>query len=398
MSTLPSDTPRLPKWPFLLGDALLLGTAALLAARSPSPYPANIVLTIAICVIVGCILGAVPFLTDYAHRQDEALDERQRGLEALARTIADSAEQISVAANSMHEAADHTRRQVAQFEAMPDTVSDGLNELSQQVTTTLNGAIESLQKELKGWKATETKPKSDATLEKLSQLHSRLEELETALSEQIDALATPAPVAVPAPAAAPLPPATPAPPVEPAPKPTPAPVTVAPTPKPAPIEPVTKPTTAPAPVLPPEAAPAPTEKPEPEPAAKQIEADAPKPIKKAPPPKKPKADEGGELDLGELPAPLAAKAGPTTDNVTRLLVTAYIGIGNRLFIRGEGPGLSPDEGVPLQFVSIGKWQWETKDATGTVRARLFKNDEVECVALGEIRLEPGHQAEVSASF
>lgn len=396
MSTLPSDTPRLPKWPFLLGDALLLGTAALLVARSPSPLPANIVLTIAICVLAGCVLGALPFLTDYAHRQDEALDERQRGLEALARTIADSAEQISVAANSMHEAADLTRRQVAQFEAMPNTVGEGLTELSQQVTATLNGAIESLQKELKALKAAETKPKTDATLEKLVQLHTRLEELETALSEQIDALAKPAPVAAPAPAAAPLPAAKPAAPVEPAPKPAPPTVTAASTPQPAPVEPAPKP--APAPVTPSPAVPASEEKPEPESAPKAAEPEAPKPAKKAPPPKKPKADEGGELDLGELPAPFAAKAGPTADNVTRLLVTAYIGIGNRLFIRGEGPGLSPVEGVPLQFVSIGKWQWETKDATATVKARLFKNDDVECVALGEITLEPGHQAEVSASF
>ncbi|MFM1852103.1 MAG: hypothetical protein RIS54_1787 [Verrucomicrobiota bacterium] len=396
MSTLPSDTPRLPKWPFLLGDALLLGTAALLVARSPSPLPANIVLTIAICVLAGCVLGALPFLTDYAHRQDEALDERQRGLEALARTIADSAEQISVAANSMHEAADLTRRQVAQFEAMPNTVGEGLTELSQQVTATLNGAIESLQKELKALKAAEIKPKTDATLEKLVQLHTRLEELETALSEQIDALAKPAPVAAPAPAAAPLLAAKPAAPVEPAPKPAPPTVTAAPTPQPAPVEPAPKP--APAPVTPSPAVPASEEKPEPESAPKAAEPEAPKPAKKAPPPKKPKADEGGELDLGELPAPFAAKAGPTADNVTRLLVTAYIGIGNRLFIRGEGPGLSPVEGVPLQFVSIGKWQWETKDATATVKARLFKNDDVECVALGEITLEPGHQAEVSASF
>jgi hypothetical protein len=88
----------------------------------------------------------------------------------------------------------------------------------------------------------------------------------------------------------------------------------------------------------------------------------------------------------------------SADGATRLLVTAYIGIGNRLFIRGEGPDLSRDKGVPLQFVSIGKWRWETAEATGPVRARLYKNDEIECTALGEISLEAGQQAEVTASF
>jgi hypothetical protein len=79
-------------------------------------------------------------------------------------------------------------------------------------------------------------------------------------------------------------------------------------------------------------------------------------------------------------------------------VTAYIGIGNRLFARGNGPGLDPDKGTPLQFVSIGRWRWETTDAAGPVSLRLLKNDEVEATGLGTINLEPGKQREVTASF
>ncbi len=88
----------------------------------------------------------------------------------------------------------------------------------------------------------------------------------------------------------------------------------------------------------------------------------------------------------------------TSDGATRLVVTAYIGIGNRLFIRGEGPGLSWEKGVPLQFVSIGKWRWETNDAFTPVKFKLFKNDELECSALGAQSLDPGHQQEVTAAF
>ncbi len=88
----------------------------------------------------------------------------------------------------------------------------------------------------------------------------------------------------------------------------------------------------------------------------------------------------------------------SSDGATRLLVTAYIGIGNRLFIRGEGPGLSWDKGVPLQFVSIGKWRWETADATAPVKFKLYKNDEFECTALGSQSLNPEHQQEVTATF
>jgi hypothetical protein len=88
----------------------------------------------------------------------------------------------------------------------------------------------------------------------------------------------------------------------------------------------------------------------------------------------------------------------TSDGATRLIVTAYIGIGNRLFIRGSGAGLSWEKGVPLQFISIGKWRWETNDATAPLEFKLYKNDDVECAALGTQSLEPGHQHEVTAAF
>ena len=87
----------------------------------------------------------------------------------------------------------------------------------------------------------------------------------------------------------------------------------------------------------------------------------------------------------------------SADGSTRLLVTAYIGIGNRLFIRGEGPGLSWDKGVPLQFVSIGRWSWETPDATGPVKFKLYKNDDTEFRGLNPPPLEPGKQMEMTAT-
>jgi hypothetical protein len=143
----------------------------------------------------------------------------------------------------------------------------------------------------------------------------------------------------------------------------------------------------------------------------------PKPAKKIPAAKKPKPSEPvvesetpptkpdespKELSLSnddpEPDFPVKSKQRIAPDGATRLLVTAYIGIGNRLFIRGDAAGLNLEKGVPLQFVSIGKWQWETKEARGPVRVKLYKNDEIECVSLGEVTLESGHQAEVSASF
>ena len=54
-----------PKWPFLLGDALLLASAACLIQHAPHPIGRWETLTAAACVALGAILGALPFILDY---------------------------------------------------------------------------------------------------------------------------------------------------------------------------------------------------------------------------------------------------------------------------------------------------------------------------------------------
>jgi hypothetical protein len=49
-------------------------------------------------------------------------------------------------------------------------------------------------------------------------------------------------------------------------------------------------------------------------------------------------------------------------------------------------------------VSIGKWRWETNEASAPVYFKLYKNDELECAALGAKSLDPGYQQEVTAAF
>ncbi len=217
-------------------------------------------------------------------------------------------------------------------------------------------------------------------------------------------------IEVPAPAASESAPApAPEPIIEPAapePAPTPAPLAVDVAPPPAAPEP--SPATEPAPAEPVLATPATepgppaADAPAPEPIATEDE--EPKPGRRRAA-KKPEPEEDSEpglgLEIDDTPAPQTAELAErvlTSDGATRLIATAYIGIGNRLFIRGEGPGLSWEKGVPLQFVSIGKWRWETSDANSPVSFKLYKNDTVECTALGVQHLDPGHQQELTASF
>jgi len=392
MSILPSDTPRLPKWPFLIGDAVLLACAVLLAKYSPLPYANPVIIAIAGCVALAAILGVVPFLTDYAGKQDEALDARQRGLEALTRTVADSAEQISVAATSLHELTEVARQQLAQAEALPDKLEESIRGFNEALAKSMTEATVSWHQEIKTLRASESR-KLDATLQKIQETLGELKKTES--------VAPAASVGV-KPQAMPK---------------TEEPTSIPETPVASGVEPtvvVEATMAAPSAV---ESVTVKGEHPNPLAGSEDFEAAVgvmPKPIRKPPAPKKTKPSEPGELPLAtprdsakefslseDDSTPADSETKPrsvASDGATRLFVTAYIGIGNRLFLRGDGAGLNAEKGVPLQFVSIGKWQWETKDAAEPLHVRLYKNDEIECLSPGELILEPGHQVEVSASF
>jgi len=103
-------------------------------------------------------------------------------------------------------------------------------------------------------------------------------------------------------------------------------------------------------------------------------------------------------NFSQVPAEEERPAATTApDGLTRLTVVSYIGIGNKLYLRGDGPGLSWDKGVPLQFVSIGRWRWETGDATAPVACKIYKNDKLEAPG-GPITLAPGTEQEITATF
>lgn len=85
------------------------------------------------------------------------------------------------------------------------------------------------------------------------------------------------------------------------------------------------------------------------------------------------------------------------DGSTRLLVGAFIGISNKLFIRGEGPGLSWDKGVPMDLIGIGKWEWKTFEASQPVACKILINDE-QWTNDEDIILHPGTTKDTTASF
>ena len=527
MSNLPSDTPRLPKWPFFVSDAILFAIVALIAAYGPRPIQGWPLFAAVACGVIGAILFLVPLLSDYARKQDEALDERQRALETLSRTVATSAEQISIAANGLHELLDLSHRNLKHAEQLPHKLQEKIAEFQQLLTTANDEEKEELEHELATLRSSDSE-RLEATADKVhkaaadwakleaaavkhlaaanealaklagtaetgaakasaeiakalataqasgasvisDKLAAALAEIDTQLAKgdgQLTVRATDAAglfdaklaaleaaiarlgTAVAPAAASPEKSAAPevaalatagepatATPVEASPpkrarKPRREELAVEVTAAAAIVPDATKPDAAPeatpvappvveaaatpepaAPPASPEAAPPPVsgdpqstianpQSEEPKPARKRAvkKTAEPEPVSPEVAAEEPAAPPANNEFSQEPPEETRATSAVSADGATRLLVTAYVGIGNRLFVRGDGPGLSRDKGVPLQFVSIGKWRWETADATAPIHVKLYKNDQVECSALGEIALEPGHQAEVTANF
>jgi molecular chaperone GrpE (heat shock protein) len=58
-------SPKIPKWPFLIGDALLLGLAVLISRSSTGPLGAAELGLMTLCVVVGATLAVVPYVLEY---------------------------------------------------------------------------------------------------------------------------------------------------------------------------------------------------------------------------------------------------------------------------------------------------------------------------------------------
>ncbi len=400
--------PRLSKTVFLLIDAGLLLTAFIIVYLAKEPYAPLPFVSAVLCVGLAAIIGLIPFLTDYAADSAEYVQqerarhaEQAQRLNAAGESLARAAAQIKAVEEAVHKTA-HAA------EHLPYRMQEKLAEFNQQLATAEDEEKERLTEEVATLRQSESE-RLAALASKISQTLAELTTLEAATRRSLAAAQDAATSkfearlnALVADAEARLAKLS---------------ISVAAVPIPAPTE-----------VRPPEAAPAAAS---PEPVERIVEsisvvettatapAEEPKP-KKPRVPRKPRPEDtlaamSAEPMPGDAPAEASVEATPSptedsqveaaapaepsvsADGATRLLVTAYIGIGNKLYIRGDGPGLSWDKGVPMKFVSIGKWGWATDEATGPVACKLYKNDETAALS-GEVFLEPGQHVEVTALF
>lgn len=72
-------------------------------------------------------------------------------------------------------------------------------------------------------------------------------------------------------------------------------------------------------------------------------------------------------------AAVAVKA-PKKPSPTVITAVVDIGFGNTLYVRGEGPGLSWDVGVPMDCVADDKWTLSLPAGKGAVTYKVLVND------------------------
>ena len=105
----------------------------------------------------------------------------------------------------------------------------------------------------------------------------------------------------------------------------------------------------------------------------------------SPPPRKPK------------PTPTESAKPKSATGITTVVANVMIGIGNKPFLRGEGPGLNWDEGVPMNFVEIGKWAWSPSRKNASLTVQVFRNDEDPDQG-GKFEIKPGEKLEITPDF
>ena len=152
------SNPQIARWPFFLGDLLLLGLACAVAIRSPNPVGQWEILVYLGCVAVGAALCVWPFVLEYQSasrlaeaegvgdivaqiQQLDAVAEHIRGATAQWQTVQETADKTRVAAGEIAE------RMAAEARAF----SDFMSRANDSEKATLRLEVEKLRRAEADW-------------------------------------------------------------------------------------------------------------------------------------------------------------------------------------------------------------------------------------------------------
>lgn len=340
----PRNQLTVPKWPFFVADGVFVACAGLVfwfAGDSAGPATGAIVVLL---LLLGAVVGLVPYFVECYWNWQQTLTEREEKIEQQRQALVKTGEAISEVVREWE--------QVAHREPEPASPSNVINRQIEEATQGLQqwqARLEETEAALSRGieKVCGENAKRGSDGERFEQIAAQL----TMLTEKLDSAVSgiesaPGGTSI-IPGDAPIPPAR----------------------------------------LPSERISAKRSQ------AAVIETEAPA------------VEDNGETPPPPVPAKgrksakpkVRQESGAALFSTTTLVATAFIGASNKLFLRGEGPGLTWEEGVPMQFVEIGKWSWTTTEASGPIRLRVMKNDEEEDKA-GVLILEPGQTLEVRPDF
>ena len=93
------------------------------------------------------------------------------------------------------------------------------------------------------------------------------------------------------------------------------------------------------------------------------------------------------------------KARKTSKTDTCIILNSLIGIGNKPYLRGAGGGLSPDKGVPMEYLEIGKWRYVfPPDSQFPIEFSVYKNDETRSDGGEVFQILPNEKLELNLRF
>ena len=85
------------------------------------------------------------------------------------------------------------------------------------------------------------------------------------------------------------------------------------------------------------------------------------------------------------------------NGTTTVVANVMIGIGNKPYLRGEGPGLTWEEGVAMNFIEIGKWAWSPPRKNASLTVQVYRNDQDPDQG-GKVEIRPGEKIEITPEF
>ena len=103
------------------------------------------------------------------------------------------------------------------------------------------------------------------------------------------------------------------------------------------------------------------------------------------------------------PAPKTRKATPPVKKTapapvaTKITALIDVGFGNTLYLRGEGPGLSWERGIPMDCAADDQWTCTIAESVGPVIFKFLLNDETWCAG-DDFTLAPGTSGTFKPEF